>query len=232
MARSSVSSLNALPEIIRRLNDKHPDARYELDWETPFQLLVGTILAAQWTDKQVNQLTPKVFAKYPDAQAFAKADVEKLAEDLKPANFYRNKAKAIQGACQILVDRFNGEVPRTMEEMLTLPGVARKTANVVLNNAFRIPSGIIVDSHVARVSQRTGLSQETKPEKIETELMKAVPKDEWVQFGPAMVLLGRYTCTSQSPKCSGCVMNDLCPKIGVSAEFATAAPIAAPAKAK
>jgi endonuclease-3 len=209
------TTLQALPTIIERLNAAHPNARYELNWETPLQLLVATILAAQSTDERINQVTPALFAKYPDARAYAEADLSELEQDLRQTGFYRNKARAVQGACKALVERFNGEVPRTMDELTTLPGVARKTANVVLNNAFRIPSGVIVDTHVARVSQRMGLSENSKPEKIEQDLMKSVPKDEWVQFGPAMVLHGRYTCTAYNPRCSECIMNDLCPKIGL-----------------
>jgi uracil-DNA glycosylase len=208
----------ALPVIIERLNAKYPDARYELNFDNPLQLLVATILAAQCTDERVNAVTPGLFRKYPDAQAFANADRTGLEEDLKPTGFYRNKAKAVQGACSELVERYRGEVPPRMEDLITLPGVARKTANVVLNNAFRIPSGIIVDTHVARVSRRLGLTSQTRPEKIEQDLMRAVPEKEWIQFGPAMVLLGRYTCTFHSPQCSTCVMEDLCPKVGVGAD--------------
>jgi uracil-DNA glycosylase len=212
--KSAVKNLSA---VIERLNKKHPDARYELNYESPFQLLIATILAAQATDVRINQVTPGLFAKYPTAKHFAEADRAELEQDLKPTGFYRNKAKAVQACCQALVANFNGEVSQRLEDLITLPGVARKTANVVLNNAFRIPSGIIVDTHVARVSQRLGLTEQTKPEKIEQDLMKIVPKDEWVQFGPAMVLLGRYTCTAAKPKCGECVMNDLCPKNGVEA---------------
>src|SRR5689334_6054166 len=147
----------ALPTIIERLNEAHPDAKYELNWDDPLQLLVATILAAQCTDERVNKVTPALFAKYPDAAAYANADLSELEEAVRPTGYYRNKAKTIQQAARVLVERWGGEVPRTMEEMLTLPGVARKTANVVLNNAFRIPSGIIVDTHVQRVSQRLGL---------------------------------------------------------------------------
>src|SRR5262245_3271325 len=142
---STPSALQSLPPMIERLNKAHPDARYELNWDTPLQLLVATILAAQATDERINQVTPGLFAKYPDARAFAQADLAELEQDLKPTGFYRNKAKAVQGACRGLVERFHGEVPRSIDELTTLPGVARKTANVVLNNAFRIPSGIIVD---------------------------------------------------------------------------------------
>ena len=215
---SGTSALQALPTVIQRLREKYPDARYELNWETPLQLLVATILAAQSTDERINQVTPGLFAKYPDARAFAEAPLAELEEDLKPTGFYRNKARAVQNACKALVENFGGEVPRTMEELTTLPGVARKTANVVLTNAFRIPSGVIVDTHVARVSQRLGLTEQKRPEKIEQDLMRAVPQDEWVHFGPALVLHGRYTCTFHAPRCAECLLNDLCPKRGVEPE--------------
>lgn len=207
----------AVPTIIERLNKAHPNARYELNYENPFQLLVATILAAQATDERINRVTPGLFAKYPDARAFAEADRAGLEQDLKPTGFYRNKAKAVQECCRALVERFGGEVPPRMDDLVTLPGVARKTANVVLNNAFRVPSGVIVDTHVARVSLRMGLSAQKKPEKIEQDLVRLVPQDEWVQFGPALVLHGRYVCTSAHPKCGECIFNDLCPKIGVEA---------------
>jgi endonuclease III len=209
-------AIDELPAIVDRLKETYPDARYELDWETPLQLLVATILAAQCTDERVNAVTRSLFPKYPDARAFARADTAELEEDVRPTGFYRNKAKAIQGACQVLVDRFGGEVPRTMEEMLRLPGVARKTANVVLTNAYRIPSGVIVDTHVARVSQRLGLSTKEKPEEIEVDLMRLLPEEKWIAFGPAMVLHGRYVCTARSPKCGQCVLDDVCEKRGVS----------------
>jgi endonuclease-3 len=204
-----------LPTVIQRLKQEHPNARYELDFETPLQLLVATILAAQCTDVRVNKVTKGLFPKYPNARAYADAPISELEEDVRPTGFYRNKAKAIQGACKTLVERFNGEVPNTMEQMLTLPGVARKTANVVLNMAFKLPTGIIVDSHCARVSVRLGLVKDAKPEKIELDLLPIVPKEEWIFFGPAMVLHGRYTCTARAPKCDKCVMNDICPKNGV-----------------
>jgi uracil-DNA glycosylase len=224
------AATRAIPTIIERLNKAHPNARYELNYENPFQLLIATILAAQATDERINQVTPALFAKYPDAAAFAQADRAELEQDLKPTGFYRNKARAVQECCQALVEHFNGEVPPRMDDLVTLPGVARKTANVVLNNAFRIASGVIVDTHVNRVSQRMGLSAEKKPEKIEQDLMRLVPRDEWVQFGPALVLHGRYVCTSANPKCGSCIFNDLCPKIGV--EAAEPAAVAPPKKSK
>src|SRR5262249_21074773 len=163
----------------------------------------------------VNRVTETLFKKYPNARAFAHADLAELEQDVKPTGFYRNKAKAVQGACRALVERFDGEGPPTMDEWLTLPGVARKTANVVLNIAFNIPSGIMVDTHVQRVSQRIGLTQEAKPEKIEQDLMKLVPEKRWTWVGPALVLHGRYTCTARNPKCPDCVLNEVCEKNGV-----------------
>jgi endonuclease-3 len=206
---------SAVPTILSRLHEKYPDATYALNWGTPLDLLVATILAAQCTDERVNAVTATLFAKYPDAAAYAGAPTAELEEDVKPTGFYRNKAKMIQGACQALVDHFGGEVPRTMAEMLTLPGVARKTANVVLNCAHGIPSGIIVDSHVERVALRLGLTKQTNPEKIEQDLAEVVPEHEWTFFGPAVILHGRYTCLSRNPKCAECVLNDTCEKNGV-----------------
>ncbi len=205
----------SLPVILQRLRSHYPDARYELNWEGPLQLLVATILAAQCTDERVNRVTPGLFAKYPDAGAYATANLEELEEALRPTGFYRQKARTVQAACQVLVEKFAGQVPTTMEEMLVLPGVARKTANVVLNNAFQVPTGVIVDTHVQRVSRRLGLTDQKNPEKIERDLMEAVPQEEWITFGPALVLLGRYVCTHHAPHCPDCILNDLCPKRGV-----------------
>jgi endonuclease-3 len=204
-----------LPTILDRLRKTYPDARYELDWESPLQLLVATILAAQCTDERVNSVTPALFVKYPDARAFSEADPTELEEAVRPTGFYRNKAKAIREACRALVERFGGQVPRTMDEMLTLPGVARKTANVVLANAYRISSGVVVDTHVARVCRRLGLTDREKPEQIEEDLMRLLPRDEWIAFGSAVVLHGRYTCTARAPKCGGCPLEDVCEKRGV-----------------
>lgn len=203
------------PTILRRLKEIHPEARYELDWETPLQLLVATILAAQCTDVRVNAVTKTLFPKYPDARSFAEADTAILEEDIRPTGFYKNKAKAIQAACRMLVERFGGEVPRTMAEMVQLPGVARKTANVVLGAAYKVASGVIVDTHAARVSRRLGLTRESDPERIEQDLMRIVPRDEWITFGPALVLHGRYVCTAKSPKCGACPFDDVCERRGV-----------------
>jgi endonuclease-3 len=202
-------------KLLARLREVHPDARYELNWKTPFELLVATILAAQCTDERVNRVTVTLFQKYPGPQAFADADTAGLEEDLKPTGFFKQKTKSVQAMSRALLQNFRGEVPRTIEELITLPGVARKTANVVLNTAFNLPSGIIVDTHVARVSQRMGLTQKEKPEEIEKELMKLIPQDAWTFFGPATVLHGRYTCTARKPKCDACPVKELCPRIGV-----------------
>jgi endonuclease-3 len=204
-----------VPTLLARLRQAHPDARYELNWSTPFELLVATILAAQCTDERVNRVTATLFPKYPGPRAFAEANTPELEEDLKPTGFYKQKAKSVQSMSRELLAKFNGEVPRTVEELVTLPGVARKTANVVLNTAFNLASGIIVDTHVARVSQRLGLSKHEKPEEIEKDLMKLLPQDQWTFFGPATVLHGRYTCTARKPKCDACPMGDICPKLGV-----------------
>jgi endonuclease III len=197
------------------LREKHPNAKYELDWETPFQLVVATILAAQCTDERVNRVTKVLFPKYPDARSLADADTGDVETIITPTGAYRQKAKAIQGAAKGIADDFGGEVPRTVDELTTLPGVARKSANVVLNTAYDIPSGIIVDTHVARTSQRIGLSKNDKPELIEQDLMQLVPRDQWTFFGPALVLHGRYTCTAKAPQCEGCPMAGFCEKNGV-----------------
>jgi endonuclease-3 len=208
-------SAQIVPTLLDRLRQVHPDARYELNWSTPFELLVATILAAQCTDERVNRVTATLFQKYQGPRSFAEANTAGLEEDLKPTGFFKQKAKSVQGMSRELLAKFSGEVPRTVEELVTLPGVARKTANVVLNTAFNLASGVIVDTHVARVSQRLGLSKREKSEDIEQDLMRLVPQDRWTFFGPATVLHGRYTCTARKPKCEACPLSDLCPKIGV-----------------
>jgi endonuclease-3 len=204
-----------VPPMLERLRKAYADARYELHWTTPFELLVATILAAQCTDERVNRVTATLFQKYRGPRAFVSADTAELEEDLKPTGFYKQKARSVQTMSRELLSRFGGEVPRSIDQLVELPGVARKTANVVLNTAFNIPSGVIVDTHVARVSQRMGLTQSDKPEQIERDLMRLVPQDQWTFFGPATVLHGRYTCTAKKPKCAECPMSELCPKIGV-----------------
>jgi endonuclease-3 len=198
--------------VIDTLRERHPDAKYELNFTTPLELLVATILAAQATDERVNRVTPALFAKYKDAAAYRDANTAELEEEIKLTGFYKQKAKTIQGACRVLVENFNGEVPRTMDELTTLPGIARKSANVILNTAWNIPSGIIVDTHVFRVSRRLGISRADKPDKVEEDLMKLVSEDQWTFFGPAMVLFGRYTCVAKKPKCPTCPFDAVCPK--------------------
>ncbi|MBZ5714259.1 endonuclease III [Nannocystis pusilla] len=203
--------------LLDRLRQSYPHARYELDWDTPVHMLVATILAAQCTDERVNAVTKTLFPRYPDAQAFADADLAELEEAVRPTGTFRQKAKAIKGACRMLVDEYGGEVPQSIEALVRLPGVARKTANVVLATCFNIPSGVIVDTHVIRLSGRMGLSEQRDPGDIERDLMRLVPQDDWTFFGPAMILLGRYVCTAKKPDCPNCVMRDICPKIGVKA---------------
>ncbi|WAS97801.1 endonuclease III [Nannocystis punicea] len=203
--------------LLDRLRQSYPDARYELDWDTPVHMLVATILAAQCTDERVNAVTRTLFPRYPDAQAFADADLAELEEAVRPTGTYRQKAKSIKNACRMLVDEYGGEVPQSIEALVRLPGVARKTANVVLATCFNIPSGVIVDTHVIRLSGRMGLSEHRDPGDIERDLMRLVPQDDWTFFGPAIILLGRYVCTAKKPDCPNCVMQDICPKIGVKA---------------
>ncbi|RKH11840.1 endonuclease III [Corallococcus praedator] len=213
-----MKAASMIPVVLERLREKYPDAKYELNWNTPYELLVATILAAQCTDERVNRVTATLFQKYPGGpKDLADADTAELEEDLKPTGFYKQKTKTVQAMSRALLDDFKGKVPSRMEDLVKLPGVARKTANVVLNTAFQQASGIIVDTHVARVSQRLGVTKQEKPEAIETDLMKLVPKDDWTFFGPAVVLHGRYTCIARKPKCGECLLNDVCPKVGVAA---------------
>ncbi|WP_022855708.1 endonuclease III [Thermodesulfobacterium thermophilum] len=196
--------------IIERLKTSYPDAKIALKFENPLQLLISTILSAQCTDERVNEVTAKLFQKYRTAEDFAKASLEELAEDIKSTGFYQQKAKYIKEACRILVEKYNGEVPKTMEALLELPGVARKTANIVLANAYGIVEGIPVDTHVRRLSQRIGLVKSNQPEKIEKELMEIVPKDEWFVFPHLLQAHGRKVCLARKPKCEKCVIKDLC----------------------
>ncbi|AIH04120.1 MULTISPECIES: endonuclease III [Thermodesulfobacterium] len=196
--------------VIERLKNLYPDAKIALKFENPLQLLISTILSAQCTDERVNEVTAKLFQKYRTAEDFAKASLEELAEDIKSTGFYQQKAKYIKEACQILVEKYNGEVPKTMEALLELPGVARKTANIVLANAYGIVEGIPVDTHVRRLSQRIGLVKANQPEKIEKELMEIVPKEEWFIFPYLLQAHGRKVCLARKPKCEECVIKDLC----------------------
>lgn len=202
-------------EIIKRLKKEYPDAHCALNHSNAFELLVATILSAQCTDERVNIVTATLFRKYRAPQDYLNVAPAELAHDIKSINFFNNKTKSIQGAAQKLVDNFKGEVPRTMDELLTLNGVARKTANVVLGNAFGIASGVVVDTHVSRLSQRLGLTEEKTPEKIEKDLSELVPRKHWVMFPHWLITHGRKICNARKPKCAECVLENICPKIGV-----------------
>ena len=200
-----------IEETISRLKAAYPNARTELSWTNPLELLVATILSAQTTDVRVNLVTPNLFAKYPTAADYAGADPEELEEDIRPTGFFRNKAKSLLGMARALVEDHGGEVPRTMPELVALPGVGRKTANVVLGNAFSIDEGVVVDTHVRRLSNRLGFTTQKDPEKIERDLMQTVPREDWTVFSHLLILHGRSTCKSRKPDCENCTLNDLCP---------------------
>jgi endonuclease III len=206
-----LDSKRRIEEILSRLNGMYPDARTALDFRNPLELLVATILSAQCTDERVNQVTVGLFKKHRTAGDYAGAPLSELERDVHPTGFYRNKAKSIQAACKKIVEEFGGQVPRTMEEMLTLPGVARKTANVVLGDAYGISTGIVVDTHVLRLSQRLGLTPNTNREKIEQDLMDSVPQSEWIGFSHRLIEHGRRVCKARKPLCEQCALADLCP---------------------
>jgi endonuclease III len=198
-------------DVIARLKREYPDARTELDSGNPLELLVATILSAQTTDVRVNQVTRDLFAKYRSAEDYAGADPSRLEEDIRPTGFYRNKARALQGMARALLERHGGEVPRTMSELVALPGVGRKTANVVLGNAFGVNEGVVVDTHVRRLSNRLGLTTEQDPEKIERDLLPLVPEEERTLFSHLLIFHGRRVCKARKPLCPECVLNDVCP---------------------
>jgi endonuclease III len=198
-------------ETIARLKSAYPDARTALDWSNPLELLVATILSAQTTDVRVNSVTPDLFAKYPTAADLADADPTELEEAIRPTGFFRNKAKSLQGMARALVEDHGGEVPPTMEDLVALPGVGRKTANVVLGNAFSVDEGVVVDTHVRRLSNRLGFTSQSDPEEIEKDLIRTVPKEDWTVFSHLLILHGRSICKARKPACGDCVVNDLCP---------------------
>jgi len=204
-----------LPEIIKLLRKAYPRSRTALYYETPLQILVATILSAQCTDERVNKITPALFRKYPTAEAFAAADPKALQSEVRSTGFFRNKTKNIIGAAKTIVRDFQGEVPSTMEELITLPGVARKTANIVLSSGFGKAEGIAVDTHVKRLSGRLGLSREIDPVKIERDLMAAVPRKDWLDFNSLLVNHGRRVCQARKPLCPECVLAGLCPSAGL-----------------
>jgi endonuclease-3 len=216
MARKTQQSKVArLRKIIARLKQAYPDAHCELDHTNALELLVATILSAQCTDKRVNLVTADLFKKYRSAADYAQASLPELEQAFKTTGFFRNKARSIKTCCQALVEKHGGLVPRTMEDLTQLGGVGRKTANVVLGNAFGVNCGIVVDTHVARLSQRLGLTKAKAPEKIEQELMKLVPQEQWTMFSHWLIWHGRRRCFARSPDCVGCEVKALCPRLGV-----------------
>lgn len=202
-------------EILRRLKKKHPSAKTALLHRDPLQLLVATILSAQCTDARVNIVAKGLFSKYKTAEDYANANPNEFEQEIKSTGFYKNKAKNIINSCRMIAEKFNGKVPKAMEELTLLPGVARKTANIVLSEGYGIIEGIAVDTHVRRVSFRLGLTKNTDPEKIEQDLMKLLPKSEWRNISNLLIFHGRETCMAKLPKCGVCVLNELCPRNGV-----------------
>jgi endonuclease-3 len=198
-------------EIMHRLRKAYPKAKCSLDFTNAFELLIATMLSAQSTDVRVNIVTKSLFRKYPDPAAFAAAGQVEMERDVKQTGFYRNKAKAVIAASKAIVEQHAGEVPRTMEELTKLPGVGRKTANVVLSNAFKTPVGIVVDTHVTRVAARLGLTSTDDAVKIEQDLMKLIPQKEWTAFSHRLIYHGRQICVARKPKCAECSLNDVCP---------------------
>jgi endonuclease-3 len=198
-------------KIIELLENEYPDAKIALNYSNPLELLVATILSAQCTDERVNAVTKSLFKKYKSAEDYADADLGELEEDVRPTGFYRNKAGNIKKSGQLLVEKFNSQVPRTMNEILELPGVARKTANIVLSNAYGVIDGVAVDTHVRRLSHRLGLTENKNPDKIEKDLMGIVPTVHWGRITDLLIFHGRNICVARKPKCSLCVLNKICP---------------------
>jgi len=216
MPRESDDAKKArLRKVVAALRRAYPDAHCELDFSNPLELLIATILSAQCTDKRVNLVTPGLFRKYPSAAAYASAPASELEQAIKSTGFFRNKTKSIQTCCRAIVERHGGEVPKTMEELVALGGVGRKTANVVLGNAFNVNVGIVVDTHVARLSSRLGLTRQKDPGKIEQALMELVPRNEWTLFSHLLIWHGRRRCYARHPDCPGCEVRLLCPRVGV-----------------
>lgn len=206
-----VKALNS-QDTLKRLHGKYPDAYCELTHKNPYELLIATILSAQCTDERVNKVTPDLFKKYGTPQAMAAAPVEKIEDLIKSTGFYKNKAKNIKQCSQDISDKYHGEVPQDVDSLVALAGVGRKTANVVLGVAFEIPNGIVVDTHVSRISQRLGLAKNKTPEKIEQDLLQIVPKKNWIKVSHQMIFLGRQICKARNPQCEICPLNPICPK--------------------
>jgi endonuclease-3 len=198
-------------EVMKRLQKAYPEARCTLDFHTPLELMVATILSAQCTDERVNKVTPALFQKHRAASDYAEVDLADLERDIQSAGFFHNKAKSIQGACRDIVQKHGGEVPMDMEKLVALPGIGRKTANVILGNTGHTPGGVVVDTHVGRVTKRLGWTRQDNPVKVEQELNKLIPPPDWVRVGHELILHGRRICVARKPKCGACPLNDLCP---------------------
>jgi len=209
-ARAAGTDPKRVAAILAKLDEAYANATCELKHNNAFQLLISTILSAQCTDVRVNQVAETLYEKYPDAKAFAYATPSQLEQDIRPTGFFRNKTKSVMGASKAIIEKFGGQVPRTMEEILTLPGVARKTGNVVLGTAYGIPSGVVVDTHVLRLSKRLDLSRNDDPKKVEQDLMKIIPQEKWIQFSHQLIWHGRRVCDARKPKCIECNMESLC----------------------
>ena len=197
--------------IIELLEKEHPDAKVALHYSNPLELLMATILSAQSTDETINKVTKTLFKKYTKPEDYANADLKELEQDIRSTGFYHNKAKNLQKSAIMLVEKYNSKVPKTMEELVKLPGVARKTANIVLTNAYGVVAGVAVDTHVRRLAKRLGLSDDDDPTKIEKDLMELVPKDKWMRITDLLIFHGRRICTAKKPNCAGCVLNKICP---------------------
>jgi len=209
-ARAAGAEPQRVAAILAKLDEAYGNATCELKYENAFQLLISTILSAQCTDVRVNQVAETLYKKYPDAKAFAYATPSELEQDIRPTGFFRNKTKSVMGASQAILEKFGGQVPRTMEEILILPGVARKTGNVVLGTAYGIASGVVVDTHVLRLSNRLDLTRNEDPKKVEQDLMKIIPQEKWIQFSHQLIWHGRRVCHARKPKCIECNMESLC----------------------
>jgi endonuclease III len=216
ISRAPAAQKKRALEVLSRLKTLYPGATCSLDYDTPVQLLVATILSAQCTDERVNKVTPALFAKFPDAAAIAAADLDELEDLVRSTGFFRNKARNILGSCQKIMAEFQGQVPATMEQLLTLPGVARKTANVVLAHAYGINAGVTVDTHVKRLSHRLGFTKHSEPIKIEQDLIKLLPQADWENWSIRLIYHGRAVCDARKPACDHCMLSDLCPTPGTS----------------
>ena len=211
MKEITLNSNAQVSTMLSLLENEYSGIKIALKYENPLELLIATILSAQCTDERVNMVTSKLFEKYTKTEDYANADLKELEQDIYSTGFYRNKAKNIKKCCRILVEKHNSQVPKSMKELVELPGVARKTANIVLSNAFNVVEGIAVDTHVRRLSKRLGLTENTNPDKIEKDLMRLVPKDKWLRITDLLIFHGRRVCVARKPKCDICVLKRVCP---------------------